>query len=69
MKSRGDDENSIFNFSFLDILSATIGALIFILLMIVISTTNLVERKIVDEVKRQHTEALEELEESQKEIS
>ena len=61
MNRLGDEEIDIFNFSFLDILSATIGALIFILLMIVISTTSLVERKIVDEVKRKNREVMAQL--------
>jgi len=57
MKHRLNEEINIFNFSFLDILSCTIGALIFILLMIVLSTANLVEKKIVDESKDPTTES------------
>ena len=38
-----DDDVTIFNFSFLDILSCTIGALVFILLLFVISSADLVE--------------------------
>ncbi|MCK5342484.1 MAG: hypothetical protein KAR20_03720 [Candidatus Heimdallarchaeota archaeon] len=61
MKRQGVEEIDIFNFSFLDILSATIGALIFILLMIVLSTADLVEKKLVDEIKKKHSEAKAEL--------
>lgn len=43
--SRDFDELESFSFSFLDILACTIGALAFILLMIVLSTQDLVERK------------------------
>jgi len=72
MKRHSNEEINIFNFSFLDILSCTIGALIFILLMIVLSTANLVEKKIVDEIKEKHAEAKAELsllEKSLKEIN
>ena len=46
--SREAEEFESFYFSFLDILACTIGALAFILLMIVLSTQDLVERKPTD---------------------
>ncbi|MBU0674230.1 MAG: hypothetical protein KJ950_06270 [Proteobacteria bacterium] len=68
MKRHVDEEINIFNFSFLDILCATIGALIFILLMIVLSTNNFVEKKFIEELKMKHNEALVELSKLEKSV-
>lgn len=66
MASRYEEEEvNIFNFSFLDILSCTIGALIFILLLYVISTSDLVERTLFEEIKDKYTGAQAELSEVQ----
>jgi hypothetical protein len=61
MRRHAEEEINIFNFSFLDILSCTIGALIFILLMIILSTTDLVEKKLLEDIQGKHASALTEL--------
>jgi hypothetical protein len=66
MRRQVEEEINIFNFSFLDILSCTIGALIFILLMIILSTTDLVEKKLLDDIKGKHSNALTELSQLEK---
>jgi hypothetical protein len=60
--ARGEEEEvSIFNMSFLDVFCCTVGALIFILLILVLITRDMVERTVLDETTRKLANARTEL--------
>lgn len=68
-RKRPEEEVNIFSFSFLDILSCTIGALVFILLLIILSTQDMVEKKLLDEIRKKYAKAEIELSSLENDIS
>lgn len=64
-----EEEINIFNFSFLDILSCTIGSLVFILLLIVLSTQDMVEKKFLEELREKFATTKTELADLEENIS
>jgi hypothetical protein len=65
--ARGEEEEvSIFNMSFLDVFCCTVGALIFLLLILVLITKDMVEKKDLEDVQKSLAEARHDLQETEK---